>query len=164
VPSHFYSLSFEPNPHWSGFFSKAPEIQSYLEGVADKHGIKEHVRFGVEVGEAAYDEATGMWHVAYSDVATGKQGSIAGNVFVSCVGQLDRPKVPPIPGREDFAGVAFHTANWKHDHDFAGKRVAVIGTGASAMQAARTVSAQCKHMTVFQQIPSWCSPNPNYHR
>lgn len=156
VPSPFYSYSFEPNPRWPRRFSRQPAILDYLRHVADKYDVRRHVRFGTEVLAATYDDEARTWTVRLS------QGDpVVVDVVVSAVGQLSRPSYPEIPGRESFAGEAFHSATWDHDVDLRGKRVAVIGTGASAVQFIPEIQRQVAHLTVFQRSAPYLLPRPD---
>jgi cation diffusion facilitator CzcD-associated flavoprotein CzcO len=146
IPSPLYSFSFEPNPHWPKRFSLQPEIHAYLKGVVAKYGLEPHIRFRTEITGAEFDEDRGLWRVT---AATGE--TFESDVFVPAVGQLSRPVWPDIPGRERFAGHSFHSALWDHDHDLTGKRVAVIGTGASAIQFVPEIQPKAGRLTVFQR-------------
>lgn len=156
IPSHLYSYSFEPNPDWPEIYSAQPDILAYIKGVAEKHGLYGHIRFGAEVTGAAWDEGARLWRIRTADGAT-----ITAEAFVTAWGQLNRPKLPPIEGRETFAGAAFHSANWDSSIDLAGKRVAVIGNGASAIQFVPEVAKVAGRLTVFQRSPSWIVPRMN---
>jgi len=156
VPSPFYSFSFEPNPRWPHRFSRQPAILDYMRAVADKYDVRRHVRFGTEVISAAYDDATGQWTV---ELSTGDRLEV--DVLVSAVGQLSRPGLPDIAGRDTFAGPAFHSAEWDHEVDLTGKRVAVIGTGASAIQFVPEVQKQAAHLDVFQRTAPYIIPRPD---
>jgi cation diffusion facilitator CzcD-associated flavoprotein CzcO len=153
VPSHFYSFSFEPNPDWSRAFSPQPEIQAYLERCADKYGLRPHLRFGVEIAGACFDERAGLWRIR-----TTAGEDITANVLVSGLGQLNLPHVPDLPGLADFAGVSFHSARWNHEHDLAGRRVAVIGNGASAIQFIPEIAKTAAKVTIFQRSANWIIP------
>ena len=156
VPSPFYSFSFAPNPRWPHRFSRQPAILDYLRDVADRFDVRRHVRFGVEVVALEYDDAARLWRVRLD---TGE--TLDADVVVSAVGQLSRPAFAPIPGREDFAGPSFHSAEWRHDVDLAGKRVAVIGTGASAVQFVPEIQPEVGHLTVFQRSAPYLLPRPD---
>ncbi len=156
VPSPFYSYSFEPNPRWPHRFSRQPAILDYIRHVADKYDVRRHVRFRTEVTAAAYDEATRTWTI---EVDNGEP--VVVDVLVSAVGQLSRPAYPRIEGLESFAGEAFHSATWDHDVDLTGKRVAVIGTGASAIQFVPAIQPQVGHLTVFQRSSPYIIPRPD---
>ncbi|HEY1753436.1 MAG TPA: NAD(P)/FAD-dependent oxidoreductase [Caulobacteraceae bacterium] len=161
-PSHLYSYSFEPNHEWPNHFSPQPVLLAYFKNVADKHGLREHIRFETQVEEAAWDEAASMWRVR----VTGKDGqaeTLSAKAVISAVGQLNQPRFPDVPGVGDFKGPAFHSARWRHDVDLKDKRVAVIGTGASAFQFVPEVAKEAAHLTVFQRTPPWLAPTPDYH-
>jgi cation diffusion facilitator CzcD-associated flavoprotein CzcO len=156
VPSPFYSYSFEPNPRWPHRFSRQPAILDYMRHVADKYDVRRHIRFGTEVVGAAYDTDAGKW-----TVELGSGDPVVVDVLVSAVGQLSRPSYPDIPGAESFAGPTFHSAEWDHDIDLTGKRVAVIGTGASAIQFVPEIQKQVAHLTLFQRTPPYIIPRPD---
>ncbi|KRF19955.1 4-hydroxyacetophenone monooxygenase [Nocardioides sp. Soil797] len=156
VPSPFYSYSWEPNPRWPHRFSRQPAILDYIRGVAEKHDLRRHLRTGVEVTGAAYDEAARTWSVTLADGS-----SLECDVLVPAVGQLSRPGFANIPGRESFAGDAFHSAEWNHDVDLTGKRVAVIGTGASAVQFIPAIQPEVGHLDVFQRSAPYVIPRPD---
>lgn len=150
VPSHLYSYSFELKPDWSRRFAKQSEIVDYIEHCARKYDLYRHIRFGTEVAEARFDEARGLWSV------TTKAGAVIEAEFVvSGLGQLSRPQFPRIPGMDRFKGKAFHSAHWDHGYDLSGKRVVVIGSGASAVQFVPEVQKAAKHLTLFQRSPAW---------
>ncbi|HWU23169.1 MAG TPA: NAD(P)/FAD-dependent oxidoreductase [Nocardioides sp.] len=153
VPSPFYSYSFEPNPRWSHRYSRQPAILDYIHQVADKYDVRRHIRFGAEVTKAEYDETAGRWTVHLSS-----GGPVEVDVLVSAVGQLSRPAEPEIPGRDTFAGPVFHSATWDHDVDLSGRRVAVVGTGASAVQFVPAIQPQVGHLTLFQRTPPHLVP------
>lgn len=153
VPSHAYSLSFEQKPDWSRKFSPSSEIQEYLVGIVDKWHLRDHMEFGVEIEEARFDEDAGVWSLRRSDGKTA-----TARVVLSAVGGLVDPKLPDIPGIERFRGKTFHTARWDHEYDLEGKKVAVIGTGASAVQVVPSIAPTVDHLTVFQRTPAWVVP------
>jgi 4-hydroxyacetophenone monooxygenase len=162
VPNHFYSYSFEPNHDWPHHFSTREELFAYFDRCAVKYGIKDDVRFETEVVSATFDEAAARWNV----VARGADGSridVAAEAIVSAVGQLNRPKLPNIDGVETFRGTAFHSSSWRHDVSLAGKRVAVIGTGASAFQLVPEVAVEAERTIVFQRSAPWMFPTDDYH-
>ncbi|MEU3012002.1 flavin-containing monooxygenase [Nocardia asteroides] len=156
VPSPFYSYSFEPNPRWPHRFSRQPVILDYIRHVADKYDVRRHIRFGTEVTGAAFDDTTGRWTVRLD---SGE--SVQVDVLVPAVGQLSRPALPDIEGRDSFAGPCFHSAQWNHDIDLTGKRVAVIGTGASAVQFVPEIQPVVGSMTVFQRSAPYIVPRPD---
>lgn len=153
VPSHLYSYSFEPHYPWSCRYGHQAEILDYQRHVARKHDLLRHIQFGREVAGADFDEARGVWVIRFTDGSTHEA-----TVLVSAVGQLHRPQIPNIPGRETFQGRAFHSARWEHDYDFKDKTVAVIGTGASAVQFLPIIANQVRKLHVFQRSPGWCIP------
>jgi 4-hydroxyacetophenone monooxygenase len=161
-PSHLYSYSFEPNHEWPNHFSPQPVLLAYFQGVADKHGLRKHIRFETEVEQAAFDEASATWKVRIRDKA-GKVETLGAKAVISAVGQLNQPRLPDIPGVADFKGPAFHSARWRDDVELKGKRVAVIGTGASAFQFVPEVAKEAALLTVFQRTPPWLAPTPDYH-
>jgi cation diffusion facilitator CzcD-associated flavoprotein CzcO len=152
VPSHLYSYSFAPNPTWSRAYSKQAEILAYLERVVDEFGLRAHLRFGVAATSAEFDEARGIWRVTTSDTTYEARALVLGN------GALHVPKLPDVPGLASFAGTQFHSARWNHGYDFAGKRVAVIGTGASTIQFAPEIAPRVGKLSVFQRTPPWIVP------
>jgi 4-hydroxyacetophenone monooxygenase len=162
VPNHFYSYSFAQTGEWPGFFSTQASLLEYFRACADALGIRPHIRFDTEVLSATWDEARQQWLVETSD-GEGLQGAEHFDAVVSAVGQLNRPSFPDIPGRDTYEGETFHSARWRHDVDLTGKRVAVIGTGASAAQFIPYVAQQAGELTVFQRTPPWLIPTPNYH-
>ncbi len=162
IANHFYCYSFEPNPDWSEHYSQHEELQAYFEQCAKRHGVHDHIRFETEVVSAVWDEEAAVWRVRLRD-ADGAEELLTVNALVSAVGQLNRPRIPEIPGLGRFAGPAFHSAQWEHEHDLRGKRVAVVGTGASAFQLAPEVAKQAERLLVFQRSPAWMFPNPSYH-
>lgn len=161
TPNHFYSYSFNLNHEWSHFFAKRDELWAYFERATDTYGIRDHIRFETEVVCATYDEGAALWHVVARH-ADGTETEMVAKAVISAVGVLNRPKLPNIPGREDFAGVALHTAQWDKDLDLHGKRVVMIGTGASGQQVGPTISPDVAHLSVLQRSPHWVVPNPNY--
>jgi cation diffusion facilitator CzcD-associated flavoprotein CzcO len=155
VPSHLYSFSFAPNPDWSRTYSPQPEIQDYLRRVARDRGVLPYVRLSTEVLDASYDEGAALWRIETST------GSLTADVFVMATGPLSEPSVPNVPGLETFAGTTWHSARWDHDHDLTGERVAVIGTGASAIQFVPQIQPKAGAVTVFQRTPPWVMPRPD---
>jgi cation diffusion facilitator CzcD-associated flavoprotein CzcO len=153
VPSALYSFSFAPNPEWSRTFSRQPEIQEYLLGCADRFGVRSHVRFGQEVLDASWEAEERRWRIETST------GEMTADVLVSAVGGLSEPKLPDIAGIDRFEGTLFHSAAWDHDHDLTGERVAVIGTGASAIQFIPRIQPHVGQMHVFQRTPAWVLPH-----
>jgi len=162
VANHFYCYSFEPSHDWSEFFSQRDELQAYFERTTDRHGLRPKIRFETEVVGARWDEAAAQWQVRLR-TPDGREDTLAANAIVSAVGQLNRPRLPDLPGRERFRGPSFHSAQWDASQDLRGKRVAVIGTGASAFQLVPEVAKQAAQLTVFQRSAPWMIPNPVYH-
>ncbi len=152
VPSRLYSLSFAPNPEWTRAFSRQPEIKAYLERTAHDFGVLPYCRFGADLQEARWDDAAQHW------VVTTSRGTLTADAIVAGTGGLSNPKLPEIKGIETFAGTMFHSAEWRHDHDLTGERVAVIGTGASAIQFVPRIRKQAAHVTVFQRTAPWVLP------
>ena len=150
IPSHLYSYSFEPHYPWAFRYAKQPEILSYLQHCARKYELEPHLRFGCEVAGAEFDEARGLWKIRMAD------GSLhEARFLLSAVGQLYRPAIPNIPGLDTFQGEQFHSAQWNHDYDLNGKNVAVIGTGASAVQFVPEIVKQVARLDVYQRSPGW---------
>ncbi|MEU8250849.1 NAD(P)/FAD-dependent oxidoreductase [Nonomuraea sp. NPDC048916] len=157
VPSHMYSYSFALNPDWSRMFSPQAEIWDYLRACVDRYGIAPHFRYGKQVVSLEYDDGDRAWEVATADGET-----LRTNAVISGIGALHIPSFPEIPGRELFAGPAFHSAEWDHSADLTGKRVAVIGTGASAIQFVPQIAPRAGKLTVFQRTPPWIHPKPDF--
>lgn len=153
VPSPLYSWSFEPKSDWPRRFSEQADIHSYMRGVAEKYGLTRYIRFGTEVTDAEFDERTGRW-----TVTTGAGERLVADVLVPAVGQLSRPAMPNLPGIDSFTGAAFHSAEWDHGVDLTGKRVACIGTGASAIQYIPRIQPEVAHLTLFQRSAAWVLP------
>jgi cation diffusion facilitator CzcD-associated flavoprotein CzcO len=157
VQSHLYSFSFAPNPEWSRMFSPQPEIWAYLRKVADDYGLRRHIRFNSEVTAARWDEPAGQWQVSL-----GNGGSVAARVLISGMGGLSRPAYPAgIKGLDKFKGRTFHSQDWDHGYDLKGKRVAVIGTGASAIQFVPQIQKSVEHLDLYQRTPPWILPKPD---
>lgn len=153
VPSHFYSYSFEPHYPWAWRYAKQSEILAYQHHVAKKYDLDRHIRYGREVTQAAFDDARALWTLTFKDGDTVEAESV-----VSAVGQLHQPAYPNIPGREKFQGKTFHSANWDHTYALEGKTVAVIGTGASAVQFVPEIVKRVKSLKLFQRSPGWTFP------
>jgi cation diffusion facilitator CzcD-associated flavoprotein CzcO len=154
IPSHLYEFSFAPNPRWSRRYAPQREIQEYVEDVARRFGVTDRIRTGTEVTRASWDGA--RWTVETSG------GTHTADVLLTACGQLSTPSVPALPGLEDFAGPSFHTARWRHDVDVAGRRVAVIGTGCSAIQVVPAIQPQVAHVDVYQRSPGWTIPKMDF--
>ena len=152
VPSHLYSYSFAPNPDWSHSFSRQPEIQAYLDAVTDRYGMRPYIRFGTELSGARWDATAAQWRLRTS------RGDLTADVVIAAAGPLSTPSTPDIPGLDTFPGEIFHSARWDHRADLAGKRVAVIGTGASAIQIVPAIQPVAARLTLFQRTPAWVMP------
>jgi 4-hydroxyacetophenone monooxygenase len=161
-PNHLYSYSFEPFYDWPQHYSTQDVLHAYFRRVAEKYGIRQQVRFNTEVVESVYDERRALWsvHLRSKD---GGQETVEANAVISAVGQLNRPKYPDVKGIDSFKGVSFHSSTWNHAVDLKGKRVAVIGTGASAFQFVPAIAGDVGELTVFQRTPPWLGPTPDYH-
>ncbi|AEF39174.1 flavin-containing monooxygenase [Hoyosella subflava] len=156
IPSPLYSYSFEPKSDWPKRFSLQPDILEYMRGVARKRGLFNHIRFGTEVSEAEFSEDTGQWTVRVSGGT-----ELTADVVIMAAGQLSRPSMPRIPGIEKFEGQSFHSAEWDHSVSLEGKRVAVVGTGASAVQFVPAIAPDVAHLTLFQRSAAWVLPKPD---
>jgi cation diffusion facilitator CzcD-associated flavoprotein CzcO len=153
VPSHLYSFSFEQKPDWSRVFSPQAEIQAYLRGCAEKYGVLPHVRLRTEVQTASFDERAGVWRLR---TAAGEE--VEADVVVSGLGQLNRPRVPDLQGLASFEGASFHSARWDHGVDLAGRRVAVVGNAASAIQFIPQIAVAAAQVDVYQRTANWTIP------
>ena len=156
VPSHFYSFSFAMNPDWSKTYPEQHEILDYLEGIADKFKIRPYIKFNAKVLGAKYNEDENLWNVSLDSGEIYKAKTL-----VSGLGQLNRPKWPEIKGIETFKGHSFHSAQWDHDYELKGKKVAVIGNGPSAIGFIPIIAKEVKNLTVFQRTPNWIVPKPD---
>lgn len=152
IPSHLYSLSFVPKPDWSRLYPRQPEIAAYLRETVETHGLSPHLRLGTRVIETVWDEEAALWRVETD------RGTIRARALVSGMGALHHPAMPDIPGRESFAGPSFHSAAWDHTQALAGKRIGVIGTGASAIQFVPQIAADAGRLVLFQRTPPWIMP------
>src|SRR5919201_121699 len=155
VPSHLYSFSFAPNPDWSQTYSPQPEIRDYLRRCADEFNVRPHIRFRHTVTSSEWDEESRRWEVETA------QGAFRARVLVAAMGPLFEPKIPEIPGLESFEGATFHSARWDHDYDLTGKRVASIGTGASAIQYVPAIQPKVECLHVFQRTAPWVVRHTN---
>lgn len=156
VPSNLYSYSFARKTNWGRRYAEQPDILGYIRDTADRFGLRDLVRTGVEVTSAAYDDGTATWRVTTSGGEV-----VEADVLVPAVGQLSRPALPAIPGLDLFEGPSFHSAQWRHDVDLTGKRVAVLGTGASAIQFVPRIREAARHVTVFQRSAPYVIPKPD---
>lgn len=152
VPSALYSYSFAPNPKWSRVFAGQAEIKQYLQDVADKHDVMRHVKFQHEALSAGWSDAASCWLIQTS------QGEFRARFVIMACGPMHEPVLPQVPGLDSFSGEIFHSSQWRHDIDLKGKRVAVVGTGASAIQFVPAIQPMVAQMTVFQRTPHWVLP------
>jgi cation diffusion facilitator CzcD-associated flavoprotein CzcO len=152
VPSHLYSFSFEPNPRWTRQFAPQGEILTYLHHCTDKYGLRPHLRFNSPVSGARFDESAGEWVLKLGDE------ELRADIVVSACGGLSRPSVPQLPGLDCFQGKVFHSARWDHGYDLTDKTVAVIGTGASAIQIVPEIAPRVRKLHLFQRTPPWILP------
>lgn len=156
IPSFSYQFSFEPRASWSRTYAKGAELADYARHCVDTYGLRDHLRMRTSVAAAAYDEEENLWRVRLAD-----GGDLTARYLVNATGVLTQPKKPEIPGVDDFAGITLHTARWDHSVDLTGKRVAIIGTGASAVQVIPEIARSVAQLTVFQRTPIWCLPKPD---
>jgi cation diffusion facilitator CzcD-associated flavoprotein CzcO len=156
VPSHLYSLSFAPKSDWTRKFPEQPEILGYLNEVTDRFGLRPHLRLGIEVTAATWDDAESCWHLEFADGTTAEA-----DVVVAATGQLNRPQIPDIVGLDAFEGTVFHSARWDHEHDLAGRDVAVVGIGASAIQFVPEIAEVSGQLTLFQRSSNFVGPKPD---
>jgi cation diffusion facilitator CzcD-associated flavoprotein CzcO len=156
VPSHLYSYSFAPNPHWTRAFARQPEILAYFRRVAADYGLEPHLHLSTEVKDAVWDDSAARWTVTAAD---GRAWSA--RMLIIGTGQLNKPWKPGIPGADSFGGAQFHSARWDHAVDLAGKRVASIGNGASAVQYIPEVAKEAERVTIFQRSANWVIPRPD---
>lgn len=157
VPSEMYSLGFAPNPEWTRTYAPQAEIQRYLEKVAHDFGIVDHIRLNTRVEDASWDAASARWHIT----TAGGEHYIA-RFFIPAAGYIGEAKMPHFPGQDSFKGAVFHSGLWNHDYDLRGKRVAVIGCGASAIQFLPAIQPKVGHIYSFQRTPTWVLPKPDY--
>jgi 4-hydroxyacetophenone monooxygenase len=162
VGNHFYCYSFEPNNDWTHFFAEQYELQAYFTQVMRKHDLGEHVRWDTEVVAAEWSDRDGMWNVSLRG-ADGETDIMRVRALITAVGQLNRPYIPEFDGADTFAGPSFHSAAWDHTVDLTGKRVALIGAGASGFQIAPAIAGDVERLTVFQRTAQWMFPNAMYH-
>lgn len=153
IPSFSYQFSFEQSPDWSRTYARGRELKAYAEHCVDKYGIRSRIRLNTKVLSAEFDDERGLWRVQ-----TDPGGTVTARFLISACGVLTVPNLPDIDGVDTFGGVTMHTARWDHDRDLSGKRVAIIGTGASAVQVIPEIAPIVKQLTVFQRTPIWCFP------
>jgi 4-hydroxyacetophenone monooxygenase len=162
IANHFYSYSFEPYP-WSEYFSRRDELLNYFRHFVKRHGLEPYIRYNTEVTSARFDEEDSVWQVELKSNTGGAPRTMRVNALVSAVGQLNRPRIPDIAGREDFKGMQVHSGAWDPSIDLKGKRVAVVGSGASAFQLVPEAAKVAAQLYVFQRSAPWMLPNPLYH-
>lgn len=162
TPSHLYSFSFAMNTAWSKYFAKRGEVYDYLERVADRFGVRDDIRFETEVVGAEYDAGAARWSVTARH-RDGSEHRFTANALIIAVGMVNRPSVPDLPGLDGFRGPVMHTAQWRDEVELGGKRVAVLGTGASAMQLVPAIADVAEQVIVFQRSKQWALPHPKYH-
>ena len=153
IPSSTYSYSFEPNPYWSRMYAPGTELKKYSENVADKYDLRRHMRFNSVVEGARWDEDNQFWMVNVANTE-----SITAKYLLTATGFLSQPQMPDIPGIETFAGKVIHTTKWDDSYDLEGKKAAVIGTGATAVQLIPTIAPELKELTVYQRTAIWVTP------
>jgi cation diffusion facilitator CzcD-associated flavoprotein CzcO len=157
VQSHLYSFSFAQNPDWTRMYAGYAEIRAYMEDCADRFGVREHVRCGAEVTGARWDEDAALWRL---QVNGGEQ--LTARAVIAGLGGLSRPAFPDLDGLAEFSGPVLHSARWDHDVDLDGKRVVVVGTGASAIQLVPQIAKRASRVTVFQRTAPWVLPKPDH--
>ncbi|MBO0856637.1 MAG: NAD(P)/FAD-dependent oxidoreductase, partial [Nocardia sp.] len=151
IPSFSYQFSFEKSSHWSRVYAPGHELKQYAEHCVDKYGLRPRIRFGTTVSAAEFDEDDSAWTLTTADGTR-----LRARYVIGATGVLTRPKLPDIPGVESFSGITMHTARWDHAQDLRGRRVAIIGTGASAVQIIPSIAPEVEHLTVLQRTPIWC--------
>ncbi|OIV37918.1 hypothetical protein BIV57_08680 [Mangrovactinospora gilvigrisea] len=159
VPSHLYAFSFAPNPRWPESFSTQPEIQQYLRECTDRLGLRDRIRFRTEARSADWDAVAGHWRLTTGNP---ELPALTADFLISACGPLSDPALPDIPGLDTFPGPVFHSSRWDHDFDPAGRRVAVVGTGASAIQIVPGIQPKAERLTLFQRTPAWIMPRLNH--
>jgi cation diffusion facilitator CzcD-associated flavoprotein CzcO len=158
IPSHLYSFSFAPNPHWAHSFSRQPEIWGYLEQITDRYALRGHLRLGAELAEARWDADLARWRLRISGSGPAAHADLTADVLISAAGPLSEPRLPDVPGLADFPGEVFHSARWSHRARLGGRRVAVVGTGASAIQIVPEIQPTVARLVLFQRTPAWVLP------
>ncbi|TVS13365.1 MAG: hypothetical protein EA417_16620 [Gammaproteobacteria bacterium] len=161
-PNHTYSYSFAPQD-WPQHYSQQPVLLDYFQRCAEEMDVRDAIRFEVEAERADYDEASATWTVTVRTKAGGTE-TFTGNAIICAVGQLNRPRLPDIPGRDRFKGPSWHSARWEHEHDLTGKRIAVVGTGASAFQFVPRIAPDAAEVVIFQKSPPWVAPREEYYQ
>ncbi|NND83306.1 MAG: NAD(P)/FAD-dependent oxidoreductase, partial [Gammaproteobacteria bacterium] len=154
VPSHAYTYSFEPNPEWSHIMPPGPEVQAYFEGISDKYGINDMIRFNESITRCDYRD--GVWRLE-----TSQGNKTSAEIVIAATGVLHVPRLPDIPGLEDFGGDLFHTAEWDHSVTLDDRRIGVIGTGSTGVQLVTALSTRARKLIHFQRTPQWIMPIEN---
>ena len=162
TPNHFYSLSFARKNDWPYYFSKQPELLKYLEKCVDDFELRDRIEFESVVTRLTYDDALQHWTTEYTD-KNGVQQKVVSRFVITALGLLNEPSVPKFPGIDQFTGQIIHTSRWPAGVDLAGKRVALVGVGASGVQAARSIAQEAESLVIYQRSPQWIMPNPDYH-
>jgi 4-hydroxyacetophenone monooxygenase len=162
IANQYYAYSFEPTDHWTHYYSEQPEILDYLQAVADKHDIVPHVRFDTAVTSATWEDGSATWRVTIEG-PDDRTETLSARALICAVGQFSNAVIPDISGAETFRGPSFHTADWRDNVDLSGKRVAVIGAGASGFQLVPAIADTTRSVDVYQRTPQWMAPNPMYH-
>ncbi|CAM3326254.1 NAD(P)/FAD-dependent oxidoreductase [Kibdelosporangium persicum] len=157
VPSALYSYSFAPNPEWTRAFAQQPEIRQYLERTASRYDVRRHIRFGVRLDDARWNPSTNRWDLATSD------GQYTAQLLIAGTGPWHQPRIPDLPGLDEFPGETFHSARWNHDYDLTGKRIAVVGTGASAVQFVPAIQPKVGELRLYQRTAQWVLPKPDHY-
>lgn len=156
IPSVTYSYKFALNPEWSQIFAPGSELLQYARDIAERYGIRKHIRFGFAVVSATFDDATNLW-----TITTEGGDTVTARFLISCHGALSTPATPNLPGLENFSGKVLRSASWDHDYDLTGKKVGIIGTGATGIQIIPTIAPQVEKLTVIQRTAIWVLPKPN---
>ncbi|HMJ03896.1 MAG TPA: NAD(P)/FAD-dependent oxidoreductase, partial [Conexibacter sp.] len=156
IPSFSYQFSFEQRSDWSRVYACGRELKAYAEDCVDRYGLRSRMRLGTKVTGASFDDRDHLWRLS-----TAGGGTIAARFVVDATGVFTQPTRPDIPGLDDFDGLLMHTARWDHEQDLRGRRVAIVGTGASAVQVIPTIAPEVERLTVFQRTPIWCMPKPD---
>jgi len=157
VPSALYSYSFAPNPEWTRAFATQPEIRGYLRSTADRYGVTDHIRYGVEVTRSQWNDRAQRWELDTT------RGRFTARVVVAAPGPWNEPLIPDLPGLDGFGGETFHSSHWNHEYDLTGKRVAVLGTGASAVQFVPEIAPRVRELHLFQRTAQWVLPKPDHY-
>ena len=156
IPSFLYSYSFEPNPEWSQAFSPQEEILNYIKKCVTKYDLEKHIKYNTTITKIQFNEPKGNW-----DIWDDQNNKVTVRMIISAAGPFNAPMIPNIKGKDTFEGESFHSLNWNHDYDLSGKKVVVIGTGASAIQFVPEIAPQVEHLTIFQRTPPWIMPKEN---